>query len=98
MEILVHLSRAEIAASNRMVTGKNVAVAPRDPFLAMANRHVFSNGRAYRGRPRTLKLLLHKLAEWFMANPTVSFEPGAALFNTLAAQRCLRDGALQSDV
>ena len=64
----------KIVTSNRTVTGKNVAVTLKTPFLHVANRNISSNGRAYRGRPRTLEMMLKKLVAWFIENPTASFE------------------------
>ena len=64
----------KIITSNRTVTGKNVAVTLQTPFAHVANRLIFSNGRAYRDRPRTLDTLLEKLMAWFIANPTAPFE------------------------
>lgn len=71
----------KIVTSNRTVTGRSVVVTLQDPFSEVANRYISSNGRAYRGRPRTLDVLLHKLIEWFTANPTASFEVASTLSN-----------------
>jgi hypothetical protein len=68
----------EIITSNRTVTGKNTAVTLKDPFPDVANRSVSSDGSPYRDRPRTLDVLLKTLMEWFIANPTASFEVATA--------------------
>ena len=77
----------QIITSNRMVTGKNLAITLKDPFLDMANRNPLSNSRAYRGKPRTLDALLEQLTDWFTANPTASFEMAAALSHKHSAAR-----------
>ena len=35
----------------------------------------------YRGRPRTLDVMIEKLMAWFIANPTASFEAGSTFPN-----------------
>ena len=64
----------KIITSNRTVTDKNTAVTLKDPFPDVATRSLSSDGSPYRDRPRTLDALLKKLMEWFIANPTASFE------------------------
>jgi hypothetical protein len=85
----------KIVTSNRTVTGKNIAVTLQDPFLDVANRYITSNGRAYRGRPRTLDAMLKKLMAWFIANPTASFETASTLSDKhISAQTDTKNGKL----
>jgi DNA invertase Pin-like site-specific DNA recombinase len=70
-----------IATSNRKVSEKNVVITLKPPFQEVANRFDSTNCRAYRDRPRTLKKMLYKLADWFTANPEVEFETSPIFSN-----------------
>jgi len=63
----------------RTVTGRNTAVALKDPFSDVANRYLSSNNTPYRDRPRTFDALSKNLMAWFTANPTASFETASTL-------------------
>jgi site-specific DNA recombinase len=63
-----------IVTSNRTVSEKTPVVTLAPPFQEVAERHVLTNGAPCRDRHRTLKALVRKLADWFVANPADTFE------------------------
>lgn len=69
----------KVVTSNRAVSGKNIAITLKVPFREVADRYSFSNGRAYRGRHRTLDTLLRNLIAWFTENRTETFEAAVTL-------------------
>jgi DNA invertase Pin-like site-specific DNA recombinase len=55
----------QMVTSNRRVNGRNVELTLSLPFSEVANRYENSNGAPYRGRHRTLDLLLERLIAYF---------------------------------
>jgi hypothetical protein len=57
-----------IVTSNRVVEGKDVKIALKEPFRLIADRALSSDGRPFRAAPRTLDKLLGQITTYLREN------------------------------